>query len=487
MKPPALFFPALKQTLLVFAVLGGVAPAMAADEKRPDLLFILTDDQTFDAVHAFGNQEIQTPNMDRLVAAGTTLTHAYNMGSWVGAVCIASRTMIISGRSLWRAEQLPKDLVAEQQQGHLWPQLMKQAGYATYFAGKWHTGAKPAELFDVVGHVRPGMAAEAPQAYNRPLVGQPDPWSASDPKWGGQWEGGRHWAAVLADEGVEFLGRAAQKPDPFFMYLAFNSPHDPRQSPQDFLDRYPVEKMSVPDSFVPEYPYGDKIGAGRESRDEKLGPFPRTEFAIKTHRREYFASVTYLDQQVGRILDALEKSGRAKNTYVFFTSDHGLAIGRHGLLGKQNMFDDSLRVPFVVIGPGIAAGRKIDAPIYLQDLVPTTLQLAGQPIPAYQEFHSLLPLLRGETTQSAYAGIYGGFRDLQRSISADGYKLILYPAVPKALLFDLARDPHEITDVSARPENQARLRQLFDRLVELQHGLDDKVDLKAKFPDLTNE
>src|SRR6185312_15749928 len=112
--------------------------------------------------------------------------HAYNMGSWVGAVCIASRTMLITGRSLWRAQAMPKDLADEQGKGRLWPQLMKQAGYGTYFSGKWHTGGKPRELFDQVGHVRPGMATESPEGNNRPLAGQPDPWSASDPKFGGK-------------------------------------------------------------------------------------------------------------------------------------------------------------------------------------------------------------------------------------------------------------------------------------------------------------
>ena len=114
-------------------------------------------------------------------------------------------------------------------------------------------------------------------------------------------------------------------------------------------------------------------------RDEDLAPFPRTAFAVQTHRREYYAAVTHLDAQIGRILDALEKSPAAANTYVFFTADHGLSCGEHGLMGKQNLYDASVRVPFIVAGPGVPAGKKIDAPVYLQDAMPTVLKLAGAP------------------------------------------------------------------------------------------------------------
>jgi choline-sulfatase len=466
---------------------GEAHGAPAANGMRPNILFILTDDQTFDAVHALGNDEIQTPNLDRLVEAGTTLTHAYNMGSWVGAVCIASRTMLVTGRSLWRAQRLPKDLAAEQQQGRLWPQLLKHAGYGTYFAGKWHSGGTPRELFDAVGHVRAGMAPQTPEGYNRPIEGRPDPWSPSDPKFGGKWTGGRHWSATLGDDAEKLIALAATRPEPFFVYLAFNSPHDPRQSPQEALDRYPADRLAVPRSFLPEYPYGDAIGAGRESRDERLAPYPRTEFAVRVHRREYYAAITYLDEQVGRIMAALDRSGRAADTYVFFTSDHGLSVGEHGLFGKQDMFDDSLRVPFVVVGPGIAAGRRIDTAIYLQDVLPTTLELARAPVPDYVEFHSLLPLLRGGEVQPAYPAIYGGFRDLQRAVSADGYKLILYPAVPKALLFDLVHDPLEMDDRSSRPESLPRMRRLFAQLEGLQRQIDDPLDLAKTFPELAEK
>ncbi|MEQ1853211.1 MAG: sulfatase-like hydrolase/transferase, partial [Chthoniobacteraceae bacterium] len=391
----------LTLTALAF-LLATLAPCVAADAiGKPNVLFLFADDQCFETIRALGHTDIDTPNLDRLVQRGTTFTRAYNMGSWSGAVCVASRTMLITGRSVWRANAIYDATEKEREAGRLWPQMMAGAGYATYFTGKWHIKADATKAFDVAKDIRAGMPKDTPQGYNRPLAGPPDPWSPSDPKFGGFWEGGKHWSEVVGDNAIEFLGAAKQGTKPFFMYVAFNAPHDPRQSPKEYVDRYPLDRIAVPKNFLPEYPHKDAIGCGPSLRDEKLGPFPRTEHAVKVHRQEYYAIITHMDAQVGRILDALEKNGQADNTWIFFTADHGLAIGHHGLFGKQNMYDHSLRVPFIVAGPGAKAGAKLDAPIYLQDAMATALDLAGVPKPGQVEFHSLLPLLRGEKSPAA--------------------------------------------------------------------------------------
>ncbi len=327
-------------------------------QEKPNILFLFADDFTFDAISALGRTDIETPNLDELARRGTTFTNAYNMGSWSGAVCVASRNMLLTGRTVWRAEKLAGKTQAESDAGRLWPQLLKQSGYLTYMTGKWHIQAKPETAFDVVRHVRPGMPETVEESYNRPLTGKLDSWSSSDKRLGGFWEGGKHWTEVAADDAIDFIQEAKQKSDPFFMYVAFNAPHDPRQAPQDFLDRYPVERMKVPVSFLSDYPYSSLIGCGPTLRDEKLAPFPRTEEAVKVHRREYYALISHLDAQIGRILDALEQSGKDRNTWIFFTADHGLAVGKHGLFGKQNMYDHSVRVPFLVAGPSVTPGTR---------------------------------------------------------------------------------------------------------------------------------
>ncbi|HAL72992.1 MAG TPA: choline-sulfatase, partial [Verrucomicrobiales bacterium] len=208
----------------------------------------------------------------------------------------------------------------------------------------------------------------------------------------------------------------------------------------------------------------------------------RTEFAIKTHRAEYYALITHLDAQIGRVLTALEASGQADNTWIFFTADHGLAVGKHGLLGKQNMYEHSLRVPFLVKGPGVKPG-KIEAPIYLQDVMATSLELAGGK-PDEVEFQSLLPLIRGQSTQPTASPVYGAYLEFQRAILADGWKLIAYPEAKKLRLYHVSEDPEELRDLAAQPDQQTRLKDLFQQLLTLQKKMDNPLDLKVSFPEM---
>ncbi len=474
MKPNAMHF------LIAIALTLGIGGRTYAAEK-PNILFIITDDQSYDTIRALGHTDIDTPNLDRLAMSGTAFTHAYNMGSWSGAVCVASRAMLITGRTLWRAKAAYDSTHAEREAERLWPQRMASAGYQTYFTGKWHINTDAAKCFDHTANVRGGMPDAAPEGYNRPISGKPDPWSPSDPKFGGFWKGGKHWSEVVGDDAVGFLSSAAKLEQPFFLYIAFNAPHDPRQSPQEYVDRYPLERVEVPASFLPEYPHKDSIGCGPNLRDERLAPFPRDEHALKVNRQEYYAIITHMDEQVGRILDALETSGEAERTWIFFTSDHGLAVGHHGLMGKQNMYDHSLRVPFVVSGPGVMAGAKVDDPIYLQSAMATALDLAGADRSGV-EFDSVRPQLAGES--EGLDAVYAAYLDLQRAVIHDGWKLILYPKATVAKLYHVAEDPLELKDLSAEPAMADRKKSLFAKLRELQKELDDTLELETLFSEL---
>ncbi len=461
-----------------------IATEPAAAPNRPNVLFLFADDYTYEALGTLGTTDVETPNLDRLAGRGVRFSHAYNMGSWSGAVCVASRTMLITGRQIWDAHRIYNQTDLEREAGVLWPQLLSKAGYDTYFTGKWHIKADAEKTFDVAQHVRPGMPKTVPASYDRPLPGQPDPWSPYDRSLGGYWEGGTHWSEVVANDAIDFLGMAAHNDDPFFMYIAFNAPHDPRQSPREYVEKYPRDRVQVPTDFLPLYPYAEEMGAGKGLRDERLAPFPRTEESVQVHRGEYYALITHLDVQIGRILDALERTGKADSTWIVFTADHGLSLGHHGLFGKQNQYDVSVRVPFLVVGPGVPEGRTIDAPIYLQDILPTTLALAGVAPPEHVWFRSLLPLIRGETDESPHGAIYGAYLEVQRAITDDGYKLILYPKAHKARLFALQSDPNEMHDLADDPDQMPRMRRLFARLRELQNELSDTLDLATAFPDL---
>ena len=182
-----------------------------------------------------------------------------------------------------------------------------------------------------------------------------------------------------------------------------------------------------------------------------------------------------MDAMIGRILDAVEQTGKADNTWIFFSADHGLACGQHGLMGKQNLHDHSVRVPLMVIGPDVAEGKQIDAPVYLQDIMPTTLQLAGVDKPDHVQFSSLIPMLNG--SPSPYESVYGAYLDKQRSIRTDHFKLIVYPVAKTVRLYNLKSDPHEIRDLAGSDEHAETVDQLFAQLKKLQTEMKDPLNL----------
>ncbi len=461
----------------------------AAKKKRPNFFFLFTDDQTFRSVNALNNPEVKTPNIDRLVKNGTAFTHAFNQGSWSGAVCVCSRAMLNSGLNLYHAQ---KDI----ENVPLWGQTLGRAGYNTWVTGKWHNGPRTlAKSFKSGESIGRGMYGAKDQ-YNRPRPGGVD-WKPWDKSKGGHWkpnvadfdpkaenprkclvnyhEVAQHTTDLYADNAVRFLkNNAAKSDDPFFMYVSFNAPHDPRQSPKEYVDMYPPDKIKLPSNYLPEHPFDQ--GERYTLRDEKLAPFPRTPEAVKVHISEYYAIITHADAAIGRILDALEESGRADNTYIIFAADHGLAVGRHGLMGKQNQYDHSIRLPLIICGPGIDKAGKIDAMVYLHTLFPTTCDLAGVDIPETVESKSLVPLLNGKKKKINDA-IYGSYKSFQRMVRTQDYKLIIYPIARQVQLFDMKKDPLEKNNLAHDPRYAPKIKQLRAKLKELQKEVGDTLDL----------
>lgn len=463
----------LRSLAAVWGAAATVGCSFKLSKKKPNILFIFADDQAFETINAMGYKDVQTPNLDRLVNNGVSFTHAYNMGGWHGAICVASRTMLNTGRFLWDAHNVEPTLKNEVANGRFWSQYMKGAGYDTYMSGKWHIkGIDPNDIFDHVRDVRPGMPNQTPEGYNRPVEGVEDVWKPWDKSKDGFWKGGKHWSEVLGDHAVDYLNISKESNNPFFMYLAFNAPHDPRQSPKEYVDKYPLEKIKVPENYQPLYPNKEDIGLGEKQRDESLAPFPRTEYAVKVNRQEYYAIITHMDNQIGRILDTLEETGQANNTYIFFTADHGLSVGHHGLMGKQNMYDHSVRIPMMVNGPGINKRAVVNGAVYLQDVMATTLDLAGVVKPEHVQFNNLFPLLNGER-QNNYDLIYGAYMNLQRMVSDGEYKLIFYPAINKKLLYNLKKDPQEKQNLADGPNSAEKLKDMEQKLLALQKQMND--------------
>lgn len=440
----------------------------APGRDRPNFLLLLSDDQTFRALGTLGELEVQTPNLDRLARRGLLFTHAFNPGGWSGAVCIPSRAMLNTGRMIWTSRGSGGESVTAD--GLYWGEALGRAGYDTYMAGKWHlTDAALKRSFQKLGPLTGGFLPSTETdgaAYRRPASN--NTWSADDPKWKGHWLqfGGRtvHSTERIAQAAIDYLGqRTTHHTRPFFMYVAFNAPHDPRQAPTEFLQLYRPEQLRLPPNLLGKHPF--LIEKDFEGRDEILAPFPRTPAVVRAHLREYYAIISHLDAHIGRVLDALEASGEADNTVVCFTSDQGLAIGQHGLMGKQSLYEHSLRVPFILSGPGVPRGVRSDALFYLQSLYATTCDMAQIPVPSTVWFPSLVPLISGRTT-TIHESLYGAFLDRQRSVRTREWKWIRTPASGQTQLFDVLHDPWETRNLARDPQYASIVTDMDRRLRE---------------------
>ncbi|MDG3002306.1 sulfatase-like hydrolase/transferase [Paludisphaera mucosa] len=452
-------------TLALFLTMFAAAQATAGEAgRRPSILFLYSDDQRADTIAALGNPNLRTPNLDALTRSGTALTRAYCNGARQGAVCVPSRAMLLSGRGLFR--------VQEQLQGQdTWPAAFGRAGYATFATGKWHNG--PASL------VKSFQKAEAIF-----LGGMGDPYMlplqdlAPDGTFVNKRLSGEHSVKLFADAASRFI--SAQAGDaPFLCYVAFNFPHDPRTAPAEYRAKYRDGAIPLPANYLPEHPFdnGELL-----VRDERLAPWPRTPQVVRRNLADYYASIEYLDAQVGRILDALRDAGRIEDTIVVYAGDHGLAIGSHGLFGKQNLYEHSMRSPVILAGPGVPAARKVDAFAYLHDLFPTLGELAGVAGPEGGEGLSLVPVFQGrEPTRRP--DLFTAYRHLQRAVRDDRWKLIVYPRINKLQLFDLQADPAELHDLASDPAHAREVARLTALLRQRQAEAGDDLPLRSEQPE----
>ena len=425
--------------------------------RRPNILFFFTDDQRFDTLGALGNAEIQTPNLDRLVEQGTAFSHAYIMGGTCGAVCMPSRAMLHSGRTLFHIDREGQDIPREHT---TLGECLQAAGYTTFGTGKWHNGRPAyARSFSHGNRIFFGGMSDHFQVPLNPF----DP-TGEYPKERIYHEEKVHSSDLFSGAVIDFLQRYDDGEKPFFAYLSFTAPHDPRDTHPRFHAMYDPATLRLPESFLPEHPFDN---GELRIRDEMLAPFPRTPEVIRGHTADYYAMISHIDAAVGRVLATLRATGRADDTILVFAGDNGLAVGRHGLMGKQSVYDHSVHVPLIFAGPGVPRGETRDAFAYLLDIYPTLCELVGIEAPATVEGKSLCPALAssGESIRDtlffAYKGLHRGLRDRR-------HKLIEYnvDGARTTQLFDLAADPHETRDLAddpARADDIARLRAALAR------------------------
>jgi arylsulfatase A-like enzyme len=271
----------------------------------------------------------------------------------------------------------------------------------------------------------------------------------------------------FADAAIRLIKRKPR--DPFFLHVNFTAPHDHLLMPPGHEGRYDPEKISLPPNFLPRHPFDH---GNFEGRDELLLPWPRTSKDVREDLAVYYAVISHMDEQVGRILEALEQTGQRDETIVIFTSDQGLAMGSHGLRGKQNMYEHTVGTPLIWKGPGVPKGQRTGAQCYLRDLYPTICELVDIDIPGTVQGRSLVPVIRGEE-ESIYSCVFGHFKNVQRMIRTDRWKLIHYPKVGEFQLFDLTNDPHELNNLADNPKHAEVVKQLHDRLRAWQKNVGD--------------
>lgn len=456
--------------------------ACEKEAKRPNFLFVLVDDQSpFDLNLYDSTSILETPNIDRLAKGGMVFESARNMGSMNGAVCTPSRHMIMSGRTLWHLppsaefqKQTDPNPIDDQTIGA----VFNRAAYKTMRTCK-------------KGNSYPGANKQFTVVHDKT-------------KRGGSEESGSAWHSKQV---LNYLTEreSTKTSDPFFIYFGFSHPHDTRNGTPELLAKYGAVNHTDENSLPPANPKQPELQKNYLSahpffhghpnlRDEERvsGVWKnRDERSIRNELGREYACDENIDIQIGKVLKKLEEMGELENTYIIYTADHGIAIGRHGLVGKQNLYEHSWRVPFIVNGPGIKAGTRVEGNIYLLDVLPTLCDLAGIEIPKTVEGKSFKPVLDGKknSIRDVMYGVYcGGTKPGMRSVKKGDWKLIKYDVMDGVIhetqLFNLAENPNEYlpehgkigemeTNLATNPKYADKLKEMEALLLEQMEANDD--------------
>ena len=371
--------------------------------------------------------------------------------------------MLNTGKSFFR---IPMTMEGETTLGR----LLGENGYTTFATGKWHNGRESwLKSFQSGRSVMFGGMSNHVKVPIQDLGADGDLTPVR--------EGVRFSSTLFADAAIDFLRNHGQE-RPFFAYIAFTAPHDPRNPPPKYRRMYYRNPPPPPSNFAPQHPFDNGHMSGR---DENLGPWPRTELVVGDQLAEYYGLITHLDHQVGRILRELESGPHADNTVVVYTADHGLAVGSHGLLGKQNVYEHSMGAPLVFSGPGIPEAGESSTFCYLLDIFPTLCSLVGVDPPPGIDGRDLSPVWKGEVA-SLRDSVFTTFRDLMKAVRNHRWKLIRYPKVDHTQLFDMEADPHETTNLADDPSQAGRVAELTGLMREWQARVGDRHPLVVQDP-----
>ncbi|WP_366183770.1 sulfatase-like hydrolase/transferase [Flavobacterium ovatum] len=492
--------------LAAFQLVSFGTMAQKNKNKKPNVLIIFTDDHRFSGIHALAGMDVKTPNLDALVKDGIAFNNAYLMGAFTGATCVASRAMLLTGRNVFELDGIGHDVPETHT---TFGEAFQKQGYNTEVIGKWHqdgetlkrsftSGEKimgrglylvdhfrmPFYDWDKAGKFSPQDAYWLVYDENGKVVRQDIPKNAVRGPIGTE-KNGPHTSEVIGEAAVDYFKNYKSK-NPFLMYLAFHAPHDPRQAPQAYRDMYPVDQMKLTPSYMLQHPFDN---GHMFLRDEELAAWPRTPDVSKQQLSDYYAIITHLDAQIGKVIAGLKASGQYENTLIVMSGDSGLAVGNHGLMGKQNIYDeDGVHVPLIFAGNLIKnKGIRNDAFAYNFDVFPTICEFANIPIPASVTGKSLMPIINNQVKEVRNS-TYHAYRQFQRAYRKGDYKLIEYVRAKDydkkegesiagsrvTQLFNFKTDPWETQDLSFFPKNKALIEQMRKEMKEQAVLLGDK-------------
>jgi arylsulfatase A-like enzyme len=482
-----------------------LAPGQAAD--RPNILYIMSDDHAAHAIGAYGSRVNQTPNIDRLAREGMVLRNVFATNS----ICTPSRATILTGQyshingvTMFNRFDSSRTTVAR---------LLQQGGYQTAMIGKWHLGSDPAG-FDH-WEILPGQGA-----YQNPIL-----YTAT----GEHAYTGRYVTDLLTDLAIDFL-KDRPRTKPFFLMLHHKAPHRPWEPDETHRAQFANRWIPEPETFWDSYatrsdalhenlqrvaadltnrdlkrppPAGlagaaltawqlikpDTVTIDRDGKSVTLTGEALARWKYQRYMQDYLATVQSLDDNIGRLLDFLDRSGLARNTIVIYTSDQGFFLGDHGLFDKRFMYEESLRMPFVIRWPAvIRPGTHSDAIVLNTDFAETFLGAAGLSVPADMQGRSLVPLLRGRTPAdwrtSMYYRYYHDPGDhntrAHYGVRTRTHKLIYFWKKDQWELFDLVNDPLELHNLYGEPGHEQLTAELKTELLRLKQSVRDEDQLAGE-------
>ena len=496
------------KTLVVTTVLS--LPSMAgaqAPSSRPNIIFIMTDDHAAHAIGAYGSRINATPNLDRLAREGALLSNVFA----TNAICTPSRAAILTGQyshlngvTMFNRFDSSRMTVAR---------LLQQGGYLTGLVGKWHLGSDPAG-FDS-WEILPGQGA-----YFNPVL-----YTATTEKTYTD----RYVTDVITDQALGFL-QNRPRGKPFFLMMHHKAPHRPWEPSAAHAAKFAAQRIPEPVTFWDSYATRtdalhenqQRVAADLTNRDLKLTPPPGLDaeqltkwrttkpqsvtvvrdgqevtltgetlvrWKYQRYMQDYLATVQSVDDSVGRVLEYLDKNGLARNTIVVYTSDQGFFLGDHGLFDKRFMYEESIRMPFLVRWPAvIKPGTKSDAIALNVDFAPTFLDVAGVAIPADLQGRSLLPVLRGRTPPEWRTAMYYRYYHdpgdhntrAHYGVRTRTHKLIYFWKKDQWELFDLGKDPYELHNLYGERGLESLTADLKQQLAKLKHDLRDDDQLASQ-------